>query len=346
MKKLTSLFLASAMALTLVACGGGNTPTPAPTQSTAPAPTASATVEKAGLPEGYPSQTIDWLVPVAAGAAVDLHVRALDQAVKLGANTSITNMPGANQTLGLTEAYNRESNGYTIASSAFAGLVIQPNTIETEYKLEDFRHIAMLNEPAKNIIVARPGSDTATWEGLKAKLESGETVYFTAANAGAVAHMAFLSILEQLGGGNAEFVAYDGTAAAATAVMGGHVDIAILDIGVGANYVKDKTLVNVLTLSDERSDILPDDVCAGEVGITGMDNFAGFLWVAIKADTPDAIVEYLKEKICEALASDAYQEFLATQNETMTTIQTEEEITARLQEASEMYAHIISKYLQ
>ena len=46
------------------------------------------------------------------------------------------------------------------------------------------------------------------------------------------------------------------------------------------------------------------------------------------------------------MAGDAYQEFLTTQNETMTTIHTEEEITARLQEASDMYAHIISEYLK
>lgn len=332
MKKLISLTIALLMMLALVGCGSNDAKNP--------------TNDNTDPLTGYPSQTIDWLVPVAAGAAVDLHVRALDSAVDFGGNTSVTNMAGANQTLGITEAFNRKADGYTIISSAFAGLVIQPNTIETEYKLSDFRHIAALNEPAVSCIVAAPGSGVDTWDGLKEKLESSETVYFTAANAGAVAHLAFLSIMDQLGVTNAEFVSYNGTAEAATAVMGGHVDIAILDIGVASNYINDGTLTDVLTLSDERSSLLPDSTCAGEVGITGMDNFAGFLWVAVAKDTPDEIVSYLKDRIYTALASEGYQSFLATMNEKMDHIYTEEELTARLQEASDMYANIISKYMK
>ena len=130
MKKITSLALAILLMLTAAGCGTSNAPaqsssaagsTSAVTASEAPAP-------EDAQPEGYPAKTIDWLVPVNAGAAVDLHVRALDNAVSLGGNTSVTNMAGANQTLGITEAYHRPTDGYTIVSSDFAGLVIQPNT--------------------------------------------------------------------------------------------------------------------------------------------------------------------------------------------------------------------------
>ena len=348
MKKITSLALAILLMLTAAGCGTSNAPAQSSSAagSTSAAPASEAPAPEDAQPEGYPAKTIDWLVPVNAGAAVDLHVRALDNAVSLGGNTSVTNMAGANQTLGITEAYHRPADGYTIVSSAFAGLVIQPNTIETEYSQADFRHIAALNEPAVNCIVAAPGSDVDTWDALKAKLDSGETVYFTAANAGAVGHLAFLSIMDQLGINNAEFVSYNGTAETATAVMGGHVDVAVLDIGVATNYIKDGTLTNVLTLSDERSPLLPDSVCAGEEGITGMDNFAGFLWIAVAKDTPEEIVSWLKTQINETLAGEEYQTFLATQNETMDHIYTEEELTARLKEASDMYANIISKYIK
>lgn len=107
MKKITSLALAILLMLTAAGCGMSNAPTQsssaAGSTSAAPAseaPAPEAPASEGAQPEGYPAKTIDWLVPVNAGAAVDLHVRALDNAVSLGGNTSVTNMAGANQTLG------------------------------------------------------------------------------------------------------------------------------------------------------------------------------------------------------------------------------------------------------
>ncbi len=343
-KKIVCGALSLAMALSLAACGGGrSTSTPAPSAPATVESAPAATPEAPALPDGYPSKNIDWLVPVAAGASLDLHIRALDQIVDFGSTTSVTNMVGASQVLGLTELLSREADGYTIGCSAFAGSIIQPAMGNTDYTVDDFRPIAALNEPTCNIILAKPGSDVDTWEGLKDRLLNGDTVYYTTNNVGAVPHIAFLSMLDQLGTTNAELVSFDGAAACATAVMGGHVDIAILDIGPSANYVKEGTLVNVLTVAEERSPILPDSPSAGEVGFEGMDAFAGFIWVTVSKDMPEPIVEFLREKITAALESDEYKEFLATQNETVEQFMGEEEINARLAEAAAMYNDIFTR---
>lgn len=302
-----------------------------------------------GAPEkaesAFPEKNIDWLVPVAAGAPVDLHVRALDNALDFGSTTSVTNMPGANQVLGITEGFSRPADGYTIVSSAYAGLVIQPATVETAYGINDFRHLVAMNEPSYNVILVSPNSKINSWEALKTKIKNGERILYTAANAGSVAQLAFLSIVEQLGGANIQFVSYNGAAEACTALMGNHVDIAIIDGPVAKNYVDNGTLKAIFCCSDQKNPLFPSVPCSADAGLSGLNSFAGFLWVCVKKDTPEDVVDYLKEKLYAAIESPAYQEFLKTQNESMSHVYKEEEITPVLVHAAESFKTLSEKYL-
>lgn len=298
-------------------------------------------------PDGYPSKTVKVLLPIGAGASLDLHFRALEGAMDIGGPVAIINMPGASQTLGVTEASTKPGDGYFIGCSAFAGLVIQPNILDVPYSQEDFRHIVALNEPSGVSMATLPGTGLDTFDDFLAKIEAGETITFTTSNTANVSHLACLSVFDQLGipPEQTVYVAYSGTAEVKTALLGGHVDIAVFDTDFVADEVTQGTMNCLAVLENEPNPKLPDAPSISEYGVTDMDAFEGFLWVFVPKDTPDEIVEWLKQQMNEALMSDSYQEFLAGLNKKITTVKTEEEITAALKKASDTYGTLIDKYI-
>lgn len=341
MKKLTSLFLASAMALTLVACGGGSTPTPAPTQSAAPMPTESAAVEKAGLPEGYPSKNIEIIVPAAAGAALDLYTRAMNEVLDLGTTLQITNMAGGSQTIGMMELANRAADGYSMGIVAFAGGVIQPQLTDVTYDVDSFRPVAITSGPNSYSVCVKNGGEVTDWDSFLAFVNSGKTVHWTAPNAGSPAHLAGLYFLKELGIENCEFVSYNGAAEALTAMLSGDVDFYVTDDSVVRTREDEKQVTGIITLSDTRSAVLPDLICAKEKDINGMSVFDAFSWIVVPKDTPDAVYDYIKERVDAAVTSEEYQKFLKDSNFAEMQLYTEEELSEKIHGAYDAVAEVI-----
>ena len=334
MKKLLLVFVLIVSVCTLIFAGGEQE--------------GSMEVSEDGRPAGFPKKTIEVLLPVKAGASLDLHFRALEAAMDLGGPVAIVNMGGASQTLGITEASTRPGDGYNIACSAFAGLVIQPHVLDLPYSQADFRHIVALNKASGVSIASLPGKGLDTFDDLLAKFEKGESVTFTTSNAANVSHLAMLSVMDQLNipPEMMVYVSYSGTAEVMTALLGGHVDLAIFDTDFLAEKVESGQMNCVVVLENERNPKIPDSASISEYGAKDMDAFQGFLWVAVPADTPDDIVEWFKQQMNEALMSDSYQNFLATIKKTMTKTATEEEITAALKKATDTYGALIRKYLK
>ena len=79
MKKVTALVLALAMSLTLTACGS-----PSGGGGGSSSGGGSASGSQSNELEGYPSGTVTWIAPVAAGAAVDSPTRACADLLTFG----------------------------------------------------------------------------------------------------------------------------------------------------------------------------------------------------------------------------------------------------------------------
>lgn len=355
MKRLMTL-IACILVITLVMAGCA-TKSEEPTQEVTEKPAeAEKTAEKeetaeedmmVEAPDGYPEKTIEVLLPVGAGAALDLHFRALEAAMDLGGPVAIVNMGGASQTLGVTEASTRTGDGYNILCSAFAGLVIQPHVLELPYEQSDFRHIVALNKASGVSMATLPGKGLDTFEDLQAKWEAGEKITFTTSNTANVSHLACLQVFSQLGipVEQTVYVSYSGTAEVKTALLGGHVDIAVFDTDFVAEQVAGGQMNCIAVLENERNPKL-ESPSISEYGVTDMDSFKGFLWVAVPADTPDDVVAWMKQEMNKAILSDSYQEFLAGLNKSLTEIKTEEEITAALKKATDIYGALIETYIK
>lgn len=261
-------------------------------------------------PEGYPSKTIEFIVPAAAGGVIDLYTRALTESLDLGTNFKISNVVGGSQTLGLMELAARPGDGYSIGLSALAGLAIQPQLVDVTYTQDSFRPVSLISGPNMYTICVAADSGVTDFESFKTWINEKETAYWTAPNAGSPGQLAGLYYLAEAGFTNCEFISYNGTAEGTTALLGGDIDFFVVDDGVVALREQEGQFKGIVNLGAERSEVLPEVPSAVEAGgVEGMDAFSTFTVMIMPAETPDEIYNWVKQQVDAAVTSEAYQDY-------------------------------------
>ena len=329
MKKLPALALVLAMALTSCSTtqGGG-----------------SSSGSDADALADYPSGTITWIAPVAAGAAVDLPTRACADLLTFG-TVVVENIAGANQTLGTAEAAARDADGHTLLTMANACGISQPIlNPELSYSLDDFRYLTMLTPSVQATICVKKDSGFSNIEDLLEYMKENEFVY-ALPNAGGYADIAAATTMDQLGVTGATKMVYDGSTGAITAVLNGEALFSCTDSTDAVKYLDE---LDVLAIFDSvPCPILPDVPLLSDYGVEDLNVITGLKWIAVRADTPEEIVDYLKEQLSAAISSAEYQEYLVTmgflpEGETFE-VMTEEEVTAIVEEAGTVYRAVMEK---
>ena len=351
MKKTISMLLVLVLTFVLMSGCAAQTPTPTdPPAAPATEPVAKGAddaTETADVsisqPEGYPKGTISWIVPAAAGAQVDIPVRQLVDMLDLGATIVVENIAGASQTLGATEAANRKADGYTLLAGANAWGLIQPNMNKVAYSFDDFRHIAMQTGFIHDTLVVKADSPIQDIDDLLEFISSGERYTYGVPAAGGHGHLAITSALKQLGSASGACVAYSNGGECVAAILGNAVDFAVLDSDVAVAQTSSGEMRAIALLSDETTEYLPGIPSIHDYGVTGMQYFKGLKWVAIHKDTPDEIVEWLKQEINATIQSEEYQNYLDTSGLGRVRYYSEEELTEFLTEAYKAYGDVLAE---
>ncbi|WP_409967378.1 tripartite tricarboxylate transporter substrate binding protein [Bengtsoniella intestinalis] len=291
----------------------------------------------------YPNETIEFIVPAAAGALIDIPTRSVVELLNKSTDSQsvVVNMSGASQITGTAEAFNRGGTGYTVLTCAPAGVMLQPLMVELSYSIEDFRHIALLTPGDVNVVVTNSTSELTTWEALVEKIESGERLTWSASNQGGMGHLAALQVLNELGL-EAEFIPFSGSSEGIAALLGDHIDFYVTDRSDAVPRVESGQINALLTLSDTATSDLPDVPAGDDIGVYGMECFIGYYSLAVHKDTPDEVVDYLKTNIDLALQTEEYQAYLDSANFDSVPILTEEEVTDILLSESQELEKIIA----
>jgi tripartite-type tricarboxylate transporter receptor subunit TctC len=317
MKKILSVAIATTIVVSFAACGGGTTApttpaTPAaPAASNAPTNTNAPANNNDGL-GNFPSRNISWIVPAPAGAPLDIPTRVILDTVNFGTNVMIENIEGAANVPGILEALNRPADGYTLLTTNVGGMIAQPALVHTGYTPEDFRHIAMLLPVYTIPVIVNVNSGMNTAEDFINFITSGESFLYSATNPGSTTHLAIEYALLQLGVETGTFVPYVGGAEVISAVQSGEVDFGVIPPHTARPNHEAGNTRTIILLGDVPDQMSPGITPIAEFGVYGAGQFNNFLFVSVHRDTPDAIVEYLKECIDEAILSDEYQQYLLT----------------------------------
>ncbi|MFI3208407.1 MAG: tripartite tricarboxylate transporter substrate binding protein, partial [Eubacteriales bacterium] len=292
----------------------------------------------------YPSANIEFIVPAAAGALIDIPTRMVVEEMNqmTDSQSVIINMAGASQITGTVEAYNRGATGYTVLTCAPSGMMLQPLLMDLSYSIEDFRHIALLTPGDVNMVVTNSTSEIDTWEVLLATMESGERLTWSSSNQGGLGHLAMLKVLDELGV-EAEYIPFDGSSEGIAALLGDHIDFYVTDRSDAVSRVEEEQVTPLLILSDQATEDFSDIPAGDDIGVEGMECFVGYYSLAVAKDTPDEVVDYLKTNIDVILQTDEYLEYLESAGFEAVPILSEEEVTEILVDCSEALAAVIEE---
>src|SRR5690625_3069465 len=130
----------------------------------------------------YPTQEIEWIIPFPPGGTTDTSARILAKEMSKHLPNEpeivVVNKEGGNSTIGLTEVYNADPDGYTIGTTTAAPLLIEPLEGNTSYSYDDFQPVAQLIHLPQFFLVSADSPWTNFEEWLEyVKQNPGELKY-------------------------------------------------------------------------------------------------------------------------------------------------------------------------
>ena len=335
-RRILAFLLTAVMALSLAACGDSGA---------AGSGSGSASAGSDSL-NGYPDHSISWIVCMAAGSGTDLAVRKLVDLVDLGADITVENITGGSQTVGINDGLARGGDGYTIISMANAGIITQPiMNPDVGFGLDDLKMIAMLTPECTATIAVSKDSPLNSYEDWVNFVTSHDDFTYALTATGGYGQLGILNVLKQIGAPQGTGASYDGGAGAYQALINGETDFAILDDNaVYTNYENGE--VKVLgTIYSARSYYLPDVPALSEFGLTDLDVLGGWKFIAVSAETPDEIVDYLSGRILEALESEEYNQAMIDSGfGSFEGVIAGDELTELLEKTAVFYQDILTEY--
>jgi tripartite-type tricarboxylate transporter receptor subunit TctC len=261
--------------------------------------------------QGYPTRSINVVVPFPAGGPSDVVARIVTEHMgrTLGQQLVIENVGGAGGTLGSARVAAAAPDGYTLLAGSMgshvAAPVLTPNLKYDPSK--DFEPIGFTaHSPA--VITARkdfPAKDMA--EFVAYVKQNGDKVKQAHGGIGASSHMACLLFNAELGL-KPTLVAYRGTGPAVNDLVGGHVDFLCEQSVSVAEQIKGGSVKAYGISATERLAALPDVPSAKEAGV----KYDMSIWAGIFAPkgVPKEVVDKLAAALDKALDDPAVQKRL------------------------------------
>lgn len=263
-----------------------------------------------GHAQDFPARPITAVVPFAAGSATDQFARAIAQGMTeiTGKAVVVDNRGGASGILGANAVARAAPDGYTIAittNTTHAGNQFLFKSLPYD-PVNDFAPLAMLGQGAQLMVVslASPAKSVKDFLAL-AKKNPGKLSF----GAGSVNPRVAGELLQQMTGAKLLYVPYKSNPDVLTDLIGGRIDMAIIDVTTALPHVRAGKLRALGVSGTTRLKMAPDipviadDVPGYQIGY----------WFAAYAPTgtPPAIVKALSDLLIEASRRPAVQQFYA-----------------------------------
>ncbi len=272
---------------------------------------AAVVVTMPAFAQDYPSKPVRIIVPYAPGGGLDVVGRPLAQklAEALGQPFLIDNRPGGGTTIGTSAVARAAPDGHTLLLTLSA-LAIGPSLYPSlPYDpVKDFAPVAWIGT-SSYLLSVHPSVPATTVKQLLALSRAAPgRLNYSSPGIGTDPHMA-AELFQNLAGVRWTHIPYGGGGPAASAVMGGQVDLTFLPTSVGTPFVKSGKLKALALSTARRSTLLPGLPTIAE---SGVDGFAAEAWSGIlaPAGTPAPIVNRLNAAIVKAVQAADYRNLL------------------------------------
>lgn len=299
----------------------------------------STTTGGGGGGDEYPTGAVEMLVGADPGGSSDLISRAVSDGLgqELDASFPVVNRPGANGALAAGELQNAEPDGSTIAIQNASLFAITPLAVAEDEatSIDDFEVVGGVSRD-DYVLVTNADGDLQTLEDL----EGADSLRYGTTGVGTGSQLAQALLFGDLGV-DATDVPFDGGAPTLTAVLGGQVDIAALQVGEAIENIESGNLTPLMVFGPERVEFLPDVPTATEEGLEV--EVAQYRFMTVPTGTDQEVQDRLAEGMEATFATEDYQAFNEQNSLTPMEISGDELVT-QLDEDRQRYADLIEEY--
>jgi len=259
----------------------------------------------------YPEQDIAGIIQWGAGGGTDTISRAIAPLAEkyLGKSIVMQNKTGATGAIGAQYVHDQKSDGYSLLFGAENPTLYQVMDI-SQLTYDDFEPIILLGHETA-VIVAQADSEYNTIHDLLegARANPGKIALGTTGPGGLPFVVA--SFLKTVSDVEFNQIPFDGDGPVLTALLGGHVDVTIVKLSIADDMVKAGNLKIISAITDEPiegSDAVPIGQEIEEYN--KYLPWGLFYGVFAKKDTPEEVVQILKDSFRQGWEEDQFQEFL------------------------------------
>lgn len=249
----------------------------------------------------YPNKTIQIINPFPPGAVTDIVARivAPKMSTLLGQQVVVVNKAGGGGAVGIQSVKDSAPDGYTILVTPPPILLIPIINKNSNFAMKDFTPLSLATSSPNTTVV----KSDAPWKSLEdlladAKKNPGQLTYGSA-GPGTTPH--FIGELVKLKTKvDMTHVPLGSESAAATAVLGGHVNVAFLTLGTTRSHIEGGTMRALAVASNRRLKDFPNVPTTVEKGFPELNLK---IWVGFfaPAKTPPAAINRLAAALGESL---------------------------------------------
>ena len=256
--------------------------------------------------ESYPSHPVTFVVPYPAGGPTDALGRLVGERMTkaLGQTVVVENASGAGGTIGSAKVVRAPADGYTICVGQLNSHVFSPAVYNTPYDVAaDFEPVGMISIsslmlagradlPAANL------AELVIW--LKARPQPAA---FATIGPGSPPHVWAVGFGKQTGA-QFQLVPYRGAAPTIQDMLGGRIDLTVLEASSLVPHVQAGKLKAYALLSAKRFPLAPEVPTMAEAGFPG-EEMSFWTGLFVRKGTPPEVLARLNAALVESLADPA-----------------------------------------
>ncbi|MGX9964210.1 Bug family tripartite tricarboxylate transporter substrate binding protein [Roseomonas sp. F4] len=270
-----------------------------------------ATASGAQAQAAWPERPLRWIVGYPPGGASDAFARliAAQMTPRLGQNVLVENRPGGGAVLASEIVARSPADGYTWMH-VDNGILVYNQALYSRLPYNpdrDFTGVGFIGRFPLYIVV-RANDPIQDFAGLVAASKTRAPTYGTPAVASP--HHLAMELVKRRTGLAAEHVPYRGGPAAMQDLLGGSVDLVVIDTATGTPFIRDGRVRALCVMSEARSALFPQVPTLVELGFADTTAY-GWQGMSVPAGTPAPVVARLAEEMVRAMTSDDIAKRLA-----------------------------------
>ena len=344
MKKVSALFVASAMTLALLSgCSGGSSTSGS--ASTSGSGAASGSEAAAFTPEG----TVTWVCTSSAGGGSDIFSRQITEILGpnglglVDATMVVDNRTDGAGEIGRNYVATMREGDADVTLLTFNSGDLMPMCDNTDNRVENFTPLAVMAVD-KQLMFKGEHTHYDTFADVIAAVEGGTAVTVGGSKGDDIA--TYEALLAELGFTEDQmpYITYDSTSDAITALLGGHVDIVISKPAASSQYVEADRIQPILALANERyTGNLADAPTLSEVG--DYENVEVPVWRGVvgPANMSDAAADFWSDVLGQVAESEQWVNNYLTPNMLISNYMDRETATEYMQQYQADYLASIGK---